>query len=91
MGSRIWKIGFSGEGRPRDVFYVAGGEGVANDVDALGLGLGVSVNASVESAIGESSSSLWSLERLRYDDDKEEAARQLDAVMQKKLRFVFHE
>jgi actin-related protein 10 len=22
-GSRIWKIGFSGEGRPRDVFYVA--------------------------------------------------------------------
>lgn len=21
-GSRIWKVGFSGEGRPRDVFYV---------------------------------------------------------------------
>ena len=25
-GSRIWKVGFSGEGRPRDVFY-AGGPG----------------------------------------------------------------
>lgn len=24
-GSRIWKVGFSGEGKPRDVFY-AGGE-----------------------------------------------------------------
>lgn len=23
-GSRIWKVGFSGEGRPRDVFYAAG-------------------------------------------------------------------
>lgn len=22
-GSRIWKVGFSGEGRPRDVFYAA--------------------------------------------------------------------
>jgi len=23
-GSRIWKVGFSGEGRPRDVFYASG-------------------------------------------------------------------
>ena len=23
-GSRIWKVGFSGEGKPRDVFYAAG-------------------------------------------------------------------
>lgn len=23
-GSRIWKVGFSGEGRPRDVFYAGG-------------------------------------------------------------------
>lgn len=23
-GSRIWKVGFSGEGRPRDVFYAVG-------------------------------------------------------------------
>jgi actin-related protein 10 len=22
-GSRVWKVGFSGEGRPRDVFFVA--------------------------------------------------------------------
>lgn len=27
-GSRIWKVGFSGEGKPRDVFY-AGGESSA--------------------------------------------------------------
>lgn len=26
-GSRIWKVGFSGEGRPRDVFYVGGVSG----------------------------------------------------------------
>ena len=25
-GSRVWKVGFSGEGRPRDVFFVADGE-----------------------------------------------------------------
>ncbi|KAJ7650101.1 fungal-specific actin related protein [Roridomyces roridus] len=25
-GSRIWKVGFSGEGRPRDVFYAGGAE-----------------------------------------------------------------
>jgi len=24
LGSRIWKVGFSGEGRPRDVFYAVG-------------------------------------------------------------------
>ena len=23
-GSRIWKVGFSGEGKPRDVFYATG-------------------------------------------------------------------
>lgn len=28
-GSRIWKVGFSGEGRPRDIFY-AGGPGGAS-------------------------------------------------------------
>ncbi|PCH42073.1 actin-domain-containing protein [Wolfiporia cocos MD-104 SS10] len=28
-GSRIWKVGFSGEGKPRDVFY-AGGEGCSS-------------------------------------------------------------
>ena len=22
LGSRVWKVGFSGEGRPRDVFFV---------------------------------------------------------------------
>ena len=26
-GSRIWKVGFSGEGRPRDVFYAGGRTG----------------------------------------------------------------
>ncbi|KAF8896113.1 actin-domain-containing protein [Infundibulicybe gibba] len=26
-GSQIWKVGFSGEGRPRDVFFVGGKEG----------------------------------------------------------------
>ena len=26
-GSRIWKVGFSGEGRPRDVFYAGGTAG----------------------------------------------------------------
>jgi len=26
-GSRIWKVGFSGEGRPRDVFYSGGTSG----------------------------------------------------------------
>lgn len=26
-GSRIWKVGFSGEGKPRDVFYGAGDSG----------------------------------------------------------------
>lgn len=26
-GSRIWKVGFSGEGRPRDVFYAGGTTG----------------------------------------------------------------
>ena len=26
-GSRIWKVGFSGEGRPRDVFYGGGPNG----------------------------------------------------------------
>jgi actin-related protein 10 len=26
-GSRIWKVGFSGEGRPRDVFYADGPNG----------------------------------------------------------------
>lgn len=26
-GSRIWKVGFSGEGRPRDVFYATGENG----------------------------------------------------------------
>lgn len=25
-GSRVWKAGFSGEGRPRDVFFVSGTE-----------------------------------------------------------------
>ncbi len=25
-GSRVWKAGFSGEGRPRDVFFVSGSE-----------------------------------------------------------------
>lgn len=24
LGSRIWKVGFSGEGKPRDLFYGAG-------------------------------------------------------------------
>lgn len=24
LGSRIWKVGFSGEGKPRDVFYAVG-------------------------------------------------------------------
>lgn len=28
-GSRIWKVGFSGEGRPRDVFYAAGKTGTS--------------------------------------------------------------
>jgi len=28
-GSRIWKVGFSGEGKPRDVFYGAGDSGKA--------------------------------------------------------------
>jgi actin-related protein 10 len=28
-GSRIWKVGFSGEGRPRDVFYAAGKNGTS--------------------------------------------------------------
>ncbi|PPQ80530.1 hypothetical protein CVT25_001536 [Psilocybe cyanescens] len=27
-GSRIWKVGFSGEGRPRDVFYAGGPNGL---------------------------------------------------------------
>jgi len=27
-GSRIWKVGFSGEGRPRDVFYAGGKAGL---------------------------------------------------------------
>ena len=26
-GSQIWKVGFSGEGRPRDVFYACGSTG----------------------------------------------------------------
>lgn len=25
-GSRVWKVGFSGEGRPRDVFFAVDGE-----------------------------------------------------------------
>jgi len=28
-GSRIWKVGFSGEGRPRDVFFGNGEDGQA--------------------------------------------------------------
>lgn len=28
-GSRIWKVGFSGEGRPRDVFFAAGKTGTS--------------------------------------------------------------
>jgi len=28
-GSRIWKVGFSGEGRPRDIFYAAGRTGTS--------------------------------------------------------------
>jgi len=28
-GSQIWKVGFSGEGKPRDVFYGAGDGGKA--------------------------------------------------------------
>src|SRR6266545_247674 len=28
-GSRIWKVGFSGEGRPRDAFYAGGPSGVS--------------------------------------------------------------
>ena len=28
-GSRIWKVGFSGEGRPRDVFYPGGTSGAS--------------------------------------------------------------
>jgi actin-related protein 10 len=28
-GSKIWKVGFSGEGRPRDVFYAAGKAGTS--------------------------------------------------------------
>lgn len=28
-GSRIWKVGFSGEGRPRDVFYAGGPNGTS--------------------------------------------------------------
>ena len=28
-GSRIWKVGFSGEGKPRDVFYTTGQTGEA--------------------------------------------------------------
>lgn len=28
-GSRIWKVGFSGEGRPRDVFYPVGTSGAS--------------------------------------------------------------
>ena len=28
-GSRIWKVGFSGEGRPRDVFFGDGEDGLA--------------------------------------------------------------
>lgn len=28
-GSRIWKVGFSGEGRPRDVSFGDGGDGQA--------------------------------------------------------------
>ncbi len=28
-GSRIWKVGFSGEGRPRDIFYAAGRTGAS--------------------------------------------------------------
>lgn len=26
-GSRVWKVGFSGEGKPRDVFYAGGEKG----------------------------------------------------------------
>lgn len=26
-GSRVWKVGFSGEGRPRDVFHTGGANG----------------------------------------------------------------
>ena len=29
-GSRVWKVGFSGEGKPRDVFSVNDGEGLWN-------------------------------------------------------------
>ena len=28
-GSRIWKVGFSGEGRPRDIFYACGPGGAS--------------------------------------------------------------
>ncbi|KAF7312503.1 Fungal specific actin related protein [Mycena indigotica] len=35
-GSRIWKVGFSGEGRPRDVFYAGG----VNEKPLWTLGLG---------------------------------------------------
>jgi actin-related protein 10 len=28
-GSKIWKVGFSGEGRPRDIFYAGGPSGAS--------------------------------------------------------------
>lgn len=28
-GSRIWKVGFSGEGRPRDAFFGSGQDGLS--------------------------------------------------------------
>lgn len=62
-GSRIWKVGFSGEGRPRDVFY---GGGFSGDP-------------------------LWKLSRATTPADREEEDRILQAKIQQRLRYVFHE
>jgi actin-related protein 10 len=62
-GSRIWKVGFSGEGRPRDVFYAGEPAGEA----------------------------LWSLSRATNPSDREEEDRVLQAIIQGRLRSVFHE
>ncbi|TDL25683.1 actin-like ATPase domain-containing protein [Rickenella mellea] len=64
-GSRIWKVGFSGEGRPRDVMLVA------------------------DSQHGETS--LWKLTRLEGDVGMEEQERMLEAMLQDRLRAVFHD
>jgi len=34
-GSRVWKVGFSGEGRPRDVFFVSPVWGLQRSPDPL--------------------------------------------------------